>query len=144
MKCFKCILISVVSLAAGLTCTSCPCLFPGTSKGSLSVDGQLRTYLIHVPPAFDGKSKLPLVVTLHPFTGTGKTMERMTDFSALADCESFLVAYPDGHQRVWNADPAAPSSILGPPADDVAFISALIDHLVDAYSADPNRVYVTG
>ena len=68
----------------------------------------------------------------------------MTGFSALADRENFLVAYPDGRQRVWNANPAAPSSILGPPADDITFISALIDRLVNAYGADPDRVFVTG
>lgn len=62
----------------------------------------------------------------------------------LADEENFIVAYPDGYQRVWNADPAAPSSILGAPADDVAFIGVLIDHLADICNVDTDRVYVTG
>jgi poly(3-hydroxybutyrate) depolymerase len=58
-------------------------------------------------------------------------MDKSTGFSALADSEDFIVAYPDGHQRVWNANPAEPSSILGLLADAIAFISARIDPLVD-------------
>jgi len=103
-----------------------------------------RTFLLHVPPAYNGTAKLPLVVALHPFTGTGAAMEQMTQFSVLADEENFLVAYPDGHQRVWNANPASPSSIVGAPADDVAFIGALIDRLVASRAADADRVYVVG
>jgi polyhydroxybutyrate depolymerase len=138
-------LVSMTALAACLVCASCLRTPPaGTLKECIVVGDLDRTYLVHVPTGFDGKTRLPLVVALHPFTGTGKAMERMTGFSSLADREGFLVAYPDGHQRVWNADPAAPSSILGPPADDVAFVSALIGHLLDAYNADPDRVYVTG
>ena len=144
MTCAKSLAVAVTSLTVCLACVSCPCPGAGSVRGSIDVDGQTRTYLVHVPAAFDADHKLPLVIALHPFTGTGETMERMTGLSALADREGFLVAYPDGRQRVWNADPAAPSSILGPPADDVAFISALIDRLIGVYDADPDRVYMTG
>ena len=136
--------ISIMALAICVISAGCLCPSAGTVKECIVVGGMNRTYLVHIPAAFDGNTKLPLVVALHPFTGTGETMEWITGFSTLADRENFLVAYPDGHQRVWNADPSAPSSILGPPADDVAFISALIDHLIDAYSVDPDRVFVTG
>lgn len=135
---------SVAVLAACVMCAGCPCPLPGTIKECIVVGELNRTYLVHVPTAFEAKERLPLIIALHPFTGTGETMERITGLSSLADRESFLVAYPDGHQRVWNADPVAPSSILGRPADDVAFISALIDHLVETHGADPGRVFVTG
>ncbi len=144
MKCRRCGSIFVAALALCLMCTACSSPLPGTVKECIGVGDLNRTYLVHASTAFDGKAKLPLVVALHPFTGTGEIMERMTGFSALADRENFIVAYPDGNQYVWNADPAAPSSLLKPPADDVAFIAALIDHLVAEHGADPDRVYLTG
>jgi len=92
----------------------------GTVKDCLKVNGMQRTFLVHVPPGLAVKAKPPLVIAMHPFTGTGQGMEQLTGFSALADSEGFIVAYPDGRQWVWNANPANPSSILGSPADDVA------------------------
>ena len=71
-------------------------------------------------------------------------MEQLTGFDAIADREGFLVAYPDGNQRVWNANPANPSSIFGKPADEVAFVGQLIDFLIAEYGADADRVYVAG
>ena len=137
-------MILAINVSLCLLFTSCPGPSAGTVGDSLTVNGLRRTYLVHVPPALGAKAKLPLLIAMHPFTGTGQTMEELTGFSALADSENFIVAYPDGHQRVWNANPADPSSILGPPADDIAFISALIDHVIDEYGADPDHVYVTG
>jgi len=136
--------VSMTAVIACLLCTACPSGPPGTIEDSLSAAGMKRTFLVHLPADVDAEARLPLVIALHSFTGTGRSMEATTGFSALADSEGFIVAYPDGRQRVWNANPGAPSSISGPPADDVAFIAALIDRCVDEYGADPRRVYVTG
>jgi len=136
--------IPTVIFAVYLMAASCSRPLPGTFQERITVAGLTRTCLVHLPPGFEHKANLPLLIALHPFTGTGAAMERMTGFSALADTEGFVAAYPNGHQRVWNADPAAPSSILGSPADDVAFLDALIDYLIDKYHADPDRVYLTG
>ena len=133
-----------LTLAISILCTSCPSPSPGTIHKSIMVANVQRTYLLHLPPAFDGSTKLPVVMALHPFSGTGQGMEKLTGFSVLADSENFIVVYPDGNQWVWNANPASPSSIWGPPTDDVAFLETLIDRLIEKYSADPDRVYITG
>lgn len=123
---------------------SCPGLAPGTLRHAIGVGGVNRTFLVHVPPARASKSPLPALIALHPFTGTGKSMERLSGFDAIADREGFIVAYPNGKQRVWNANPNDPSSIVGKPADDVAFIDHLVDFLIAEYTVDPDRVYITG
>jgi len=133
-----CILVLIVFT------NSCPLRAPGTVRGAIDVDGQRRSYLLHIPSSDKGDAHLPLLIALHPFTGSGASLERLTGFSGIADREGFFVAYPDGRQRVWNSNPAAPSSIVGEPADDVAFIDTLIDQLIADYSIDPDRVYVTG
>ena len=65
-------------------------------------------------------------------------MPKFTGFDTLADEEGFIVAYPDATNRHWN-DTRGLS-----PADDVAFVRALVDELSRTYLVDPNRVYATG
>jgi polyhydroxybutyrate depolymerase len=73
-------------------------------------------------------------------------MRSLTGFDAIADAEGFIVVYPDGKRRLWNADPTPQSSVslLGEPADDVVFISALIDKLLASHAIDSKRVYIAG
>lgn len=111
---------------------------------TLEVGGVARTSLLHLPPASQRKSGMPAVIALHPFTFNGGDMECMSGLSRLADAEGFMVAYPNGQQRVWNANPTSPSSVFGAPADDLSFIAALIARLVEAHEADPDRIYVVG
>jgi polyhydroxybutyrate depolymerase len=120
----------------------------GSFRGSITWDGLTRNYLIHVPPAWDQSSHLPLVLALHGGNGTADDMVRMTrgGFDRLADTEGFIVVYPEGlsHARPirtrWNdgRDPKFSE------ADDVGFLSALIDHLGQTLNIDRHRVYATG
>lgn len=130
-------------IAVVLAFTGCP-RSDGTHSATITVDGQIRSYFIHVPPGYDGKTQLPLVLVLHPFASTGKGIASTTRFSALADEEEFIVVYPNGRTFLWNGDPTDEPN--GPPVkrDDVAFIDALLDELLANYEIDPDRVYVTG
>ncbi|MCL4694816.1 MAG: prolyl oligopeptidase family serine peptidase [Candidatus Hydrogenedentes bacterium] len=126
-----------------LAFTGCP-WSDDTRGATITVDGQIRSYFIHVPPGYDGKTPVPLVFVLHPFASTGKGIASTTKFSALADDEGFIVVYPNGRTFLWNGDPTDEPN--GPPEkrDDVAFIDALLDELVVKYAIDSERVYVTG
>jgi polyhydroxybutyrate depolymerase len=122
----------------------------------LQIGGLARTFLVHLPPAYDGKTKMPAVIVLHGAGGTGAGTRGETGWNAEADREGLIVAYPDGTRADMNA---RPRFLLNPQtwndfsgrgnsgrrnADDIGFISALIDHLESAYAADPDRIYVTG
>ncbi len=104
---------------------------------SIEVDGQQRTFVLHVPEGLSDPA--PLVLVLHPFTGSGRQMQRVTGLDALADREGFIVAYPNGRQRRWNVGVFGEGGV-----NDVAFVDALIDHIAAAHPVDPSRVYVTG
>lgn len=108
------------------------------SRGShsLTVDGQCRTFELHVPANLAADSLAPLLIALHPFTLTGKKFAALTGFSDLADEEQFIVVYPDGMRRTWNT---AEEGI-----DDLGFLEALIDHLLRTQLVDSQRIYVTG
>jgi poly(3-hydroxybutyrate) depolymerase len=37
----------------------------GDYENSISLGGRMRTYLLHIPPAYDHTKPLPLVIVLH-------------------------------------------------------------------------------
>jgi polyhydroxybutyrate depolymerase len=113
--------------------------------GVISVGGLQRTYLMHLPTAFDRSHKWPLVIVLHGGGGQGRGLNTLADFNSVSDNQSFVVVYPDGYEHNWN-DGRGDAGIKAQAEniDDVGFISALIDHLVAELNVDPAMVYATG
>ena len=127
-------------------------------KGSLTtkniiVDGKKRRYAIYIPKGL-GNRPCPLIFELH---GGGIYIEDMTGESghktpyklwmSLADIEKFIVVYPEGlkgayGKPTWND--CRGNSIVSSNADDVHFISVLIDTISSKYKIDPHRIYASG
>src|ERR1035437_3734937 len=121
----------------------------GTSKTA-------RTFVVHVPPGFDGKSKLPVVIMLHGAGGSGTDAIAQTGWGAKSDRQGFIAVFPDGtppraalaaqfltNPRLWN-DGSGRGATGVEKVDDLGFISAMIDYLEARYAADPARIYCTG
>jgi polyhydroxybutyrate depolymerase len=115
---------------------------PGTTKArSIEVDGVVRTYLVHVPANLAGDPAL--VVMMHGAGGTGRSSEAGHGWDETADAAGFVVAYPDGLDRLWNAgDCCGRASRNG--TDDVGFITALVLQLQDEFGVLPSRTFATG
>jgi len=113
----------------------------GQSQRTLTVDGTERTVLLYRPTGTTRPA--PLVVMLHGGYGNAAQAESTYGWDQQADTAKFLVAYPDGLYRSWNA-----GTCCGPPAalgvDDVAFVSNVVRSLEAEGAVDPGRVYVTG
>ncbi len=137
-----------------------PVAAPGDHNESLEVgigaSKMARTFIVHVPPTFDGKSKVPVVFMLHGAGGSGAGTIPETGWEAKADREGFIAVFPDGtppnpklparfliNPRLWN-DGSGRGSVGVQKVDDLGFISAMIDYLEAHYSADPARIYCTG
>ena len=77
----------------------------GSRPGTLESGGRTRQYYVHVPPTYDGKTPLPLVLVLHGATQRPEGIESMSGMSTLADKEKFLAVYPRGTGRLptWNS-----------------------------------------
>jgi len=120
-----------------------------TAKHILRYDGRTRTYLLHIPPQYDGFESFPLVIALHGGGGNSKNMMEKAGFNNLSDEKGFIVVYPDGIGRfknrllTWNAGHCC-GYALDNNIDDVGFIRALIDKLQKNFNIDLNRIYVTG
>ena len=70
--------------------------------GSIVVDGRTRNYFVHTPPAYTGKTPLPLVLVLHGATESADSVERLSGMSTKADQQNFLAVYPTGTGRLKN------------------------------------------
>lgn len=91
----------------------------------------------------DGRSNTaapaPLIIAMHGFLGTSRSMRTKTSFQSLSATHGFIVVYPNGVGRRWNDGRSSDN-----PVDDVAYLSALISSLVAEGRADPNRVFLAG
>lgn len=126
-------------------------LFSGClSKRDIFVyNGEVRSYILHLPPSYNGVDKLPLVVVLHGGGGNAEQVEKHTGFSEKADEEGFIVVYPDGSGRLprylltWNGGFCC-GYALENNIDDVGFIRALVKYLIKHYGINRNMIYATG
>lgn len=125
-------------------------LRPGNHDTSLEVDGVVRTWILHVPPAASAGEPLPLLIVLHGGGGTGRKMQRALGFDTYADTRGFYVAYPDASQQSdaregahWN-DGRGTAGMVQRGIDDVAFIKEMITAIGRQVPLDASRVYVTG
>jgi polyhydroxybutyrate depolymerase len=122
--------------------------FPGRRQ-TLIHNGTERSYVIRIPAELaTGNGRVPLVLVLHGGGGNADNVERMTGFTDKARKERFIVVYPEGTGRrsgflTWNAGHCCGYAMEN-RADDVGFIRALIDKLIESYPVDPERVYATG
>lgn len=109
--------------------------------------GLTRRYGLHVPRAvIRGNERVPLVVVLHGATGDADRIERYLGFNEVAEAERFIVAYPEGIKGGWDdgRSDALRWRRQPQPADDVGFLDALTEHLIETLRIDPERVYLTG
>lgn len=68
----------------------------------------------------------------------------MTGLNNEARARRFVIAYPDGFGKSWNAGGVCCGEANSQRVDDVAFIRAPMDRLNKMYPIDSARVFVTG
>ncbi len=118
---------------------------PGTSvMGQVDVSGMMRYYLLHIPLGYQDTVAGPLVLNFHGHGSNALQQQYRTGFSALADKQHIIVAYPQGvigpdHHTGWNIGPR-----WDPQVNDVLFTSDLLNHLQATLCINPDRIYATG
>jgi polyhydroxybutyrate depolymerase len=116
---------------------------PGDYHVILASQGNVRSYDLHVPPHYDGKSPLPLVFALHELGGDAATFANSTGLNERADAEGFFVVYPQGLNNSWNAGTCCGSSSQQ-KVDDAGFIKMLLIRLKSDLVVNDSRVYAIG
>jgi polyhydroxybutyrate depolymerase len=115
----------------------------GDSTRTLLVGGTMRSYVLHVPPPYDGKTPAPLVVDFHGVGDSGTIERTDSPYPAVLDANGVLMAFPDGLKgpagAAWNVGPCCVANV-----DDVAFARALVNDVREHACLDTTRVYAVG
>ncbi|MGM9480746.1 alpha/beta hydrolase family esterase [Roseateles sp. NT4] len=104
----------------------------------LTSGGRKRVYRLFVPANAAGQARLPLVFDLHGTGGNANGRARETGFEALAAREGFAVATLQAEDSRWNVP------VYTPRADDVQYVTDVIDDIAARSCIDPARIYATG
>ncbi|MEO6902389.1 MAG: T9SS type A sorting domain-containing protein [Bacteroidia bacterium] len=113
-----------------------------TITDSIISNGIYRSYRLYIPKNYDNSKPHPLIFNLHGYTSNAFEQQYYSNFMPIADTAQFLMVYPQGTiyqgNTYWNAE-------LDPiGANDVLFISNLIDSLASTYKIDLASVYSCG
>lgn len=123
------------------------CPTNASSAGDTTIEVQIgsstRSYILHVPPAYDGSRPVPLVVDFHPLSGSGQSERNASPYPGQTDPEGVITAFPSGlagpSGGAWNVGPCCVAN-----TDDVAFARALVADVQARACIDPQRVYAVG
>jgi polyhydroxybutyrate depolymerase len=133
------------SLVLAVVLASSPKFTPGNHHYTLQVDGEERSYFVHVPPQYDGKKSFPVVLAFHGAETNGIIMAIHTGLNQKADEAGFIAVYPNGTGKsqlclTWNVGwPENPTR-----SDDIAFVRKLLKDIESRAKVDPRRIYATG
>lgn len=125
---------------------------PGDLKGgvrdvqrTIDVGGTKRSYVVHVPPGYDGSKPLPVVYLFHGLGGTSLQIMAYSGFGAKADDRDFLVVAPQAQAQAqdqraqWDLD-----AKVDQPRSDAAFWLALTQQLGQEWCVDSGRQFAAG
>jgi polyhydroxybutyrate depolymerase len=123
---------------------ACPAdskLKPGDTTNTIMVGGMSRGYILHIPPGYDGKTPMPLVIDWHPLLADDQYQRTMSGYAALGDKEGFVTLFPNGIDNAWNIGPCCTMSRM---IDDLGFARALVEKMRSDACIDMKRVYSAG
>jgi len=127
-------------LSAGCASASAP---SGDTTRTVQVGAVSRTYVLHLPSAYDGKNAAPLVLDFHGIGGTGATERANSPYPPELDPTGVVMAFPDGLKgpagTAWNVGPCCVAGV-----DDVAFARAVVADVGATACIDARRVYAVG
>jgi polyhydroxybutyrate depolymerase len=127
-----------------LACASPAAASRAGIEHTIKAGGIDRTYRVYRPAALDRQTPVPLVVVLHGGFGTVAQAEKSYRWDAEAETEGFVVVYPDGMRRSWNAGGLCCGKAQRDQIDDVGFLTDMIAEVARTENIDPRRVYMTG
>ena len=124
-------------------------LAPGDHDVRVEVDGETRSYWLHLPEPVAWGEPVPLLLAFHGGGGSAAGFRAYAGIDAVADREGFAVAYPDGSGGLgrrlltWNAGRCC-GRAEREDVDDVHFARVVVDDVAARIAIDRARVYATG
>jgi polyhydroxybutyrate depolymerase len=107
----------------------------------IQVGGTSRSYIMHVPQSYDGKTPMPMVIDWHPLFGSMDGERMLSGYAALGDKEGFITLFPQGIDSSWNFGPCCTRSR---DVDDFGFAKAMVERMRTEGCIDTKRIYSVG
>jgi polyhydroxybutyrate depolymerase len=101
-----------------------------------------RTATAYLPDNPSRQDTWPLIIALHPGFATGDDMAKISKLHRQKGSENFVVVYPDGFKRSWNAGDCCGAAEKR-NVDDIGFILRLIDKVGEIIPIK-KKVFVAG
>ncbi len=126
----------------------------GVNCRTLQLDGHQRRYEVYVPA--NARRGAPAVFMFHGGSGNGERFLKISGWREQADATGLIAVFPTGEryritengrlQTRWNVfgilDEIEEAET--PPADDVAFVDAILADLDAGLQVDAHRIYASG
>lgn len=107
-----------------------------------------RDYAIHLPPSYDPRRPLPLVMVLHGCQQRHRDIQRISGFDAVADRRGFAVVYPFvtsyAGWRLENCWGWWLRDQIRPGKGEVQDLWEIAEEVRSEFNIDPRRIHVTG
>ena len=120
-----------------------PVIAPGDSNHTVQVGSTSRSFVLHVPKAFDGTKPVPLIVDFHGLGSSGMNELQNSPYPAITDPEGVVIAFPEGLKgplgSAWNLGPCCVADV-----DDIGFVRALVAQVQNSACIDARRIYAVG
>ncbi len=105
---------------------------------TLTYDGLTREYYVSYPDS--ATEPCPLVINMHGFGSNALDQQFYSEMDDYALDQNIAVVYPMGIDSAWNVGTYWDFS----DANDIGFISVLIDSVAEDFNIDLDRVYACG
>jgi polyhydroxybutyrate depolymerase len=112
-----------------------------TISDSIISNSVYRKFRLYIPSSYTSSASVPLLFNLHGLGSNASQQQLYGNFMPIADTANFIIVHPEGTapfgSQYFNAG-------FGFGANDVLFMSDLIDSLKLIYNINENRVYSCG
>ncbi len=130
----------LLSACQGRSTTCGPDFGTGTSTHDITVDGQKRSYTVHVPKDI-GTDPVPVLYLFHGLGDQSETVIKQTRTDAMSDDRNVLLVAPQaaGEKKAWDV-----YGIATDQGKDATFVDELKRRISGLGCVDKDRQYVAG
>lgn len=113
----------------------------GETTRTIASGGEDRTYVMHVPPAYDPTKRTAVAVMFHGLGGDPETVLKATEMVKQADKRNAIMIVPLGRGKVAEWQFREP---ITDPNSDLAFVRDLVKEVKRDGCVDSAKVYAAG